>query len=184
VRIDCAHVHAVDTFTSACRRHLRAAFFAVGACGSILVGCASESSQQDTPALSSKPLIPLPQRTLLAQQPEPNCVLKISELRRGEVRVMEREKASTSVANLSIDQGSGRAIGSEILPPSAGATPQRLPTLAQSDPDAGLGQRIKLEHERNCYQQAEMRARERLLLLQKAVRKTIAVVKRIEQNDR
>lgn len=53
----------------------------------------------------------------------------------------------------------------------------------QSNPNASLSQRIKLEYERNCFQQAEMRLREQLLQLQAAIGKTIRSVKRNERSD-
>ena len=41
--------------------------------------------------------------------------------------------------------------------------------VAQADPNLALSQRIKLEYERDCFRRAEMRIRERLLKLQRAM---------------
>ena len=45
----------------------------------------------------------------------------------------------------------------------------RTAKLAQADPNLALSQRIKLEYERDCFRRAEIRIRERLLKLQRAV---------------
>jgi hypothetical protein len=50
------------------------------------------------------------------------------------------------------------------------------PTHAQTDPDAALG--AKLDYERQCYRQAEMILRDRLLGLQASVGETIKAVNR------
>jgi len=184
VRTDYPHTTAVATLVAACRRRLPWVLFAAGACGCVIAGCATETGQQDSVALNPKPMIPLPQQTLLTQQPEPNCVVKMSQLPRGEVRAQEFAKSSTRVANLAVGRASDGAIAAQAQPPTSAVEPQQRPSVAQSDPNAGLGLRIKLEHERDCYQSAEVRARERLRLLQAAVKKTIIVVKRIERGDR
>ena len=58
------------------------------------------------------------------------------------------------------------------------------PALARRDNDASLTQRMMLEFERECYRQAEMRARERLRRLQGSVAGTIKAIKRLEQAAR
>lgn len=174
--------NAVGALIAVWRRRLPRTLFAAGACGCVIAGCATQLSQQDD--VATKPTIPLPQRTLLTQQPEPNCVVKTSQLPRGEVPAPEHANASIRVASLALRRASDGAIAAQAQPRSSGVEPQQRPSVVQSDPNAGLGQRIKLEHERDCYQSAEVRARERLRLLQAAVRKTIVVVKRIERGDR
>ncbi len=89
MRTDYPHTNAVATLIAACRRRLPWVLFAAGACGCVIAGCATETGQQDSVALNPKPTIPLPQQTLLTQQPEPNCVVKMSQLPRGEVRAQE-----------------------------------------------------------------------------------------------
>jgi hypothetical protein len=54
--------------------------------------------------------------------------------------------------------------------------------VAQADPNLALSQRIKLEYERDCFRRAEIRIRERLLQLQRAVAVTARAVKRAEQD--
>ena len=53
---------------------------------------------------------------------------------------------------------------------------------SQSDIDEAY--RVKLEHERECYREAEMRARQRLQHLQTSIGKTINAVNRREQGGR
>jgi hypothetical protein len=77
------------------------------------------------------------------------------------------------------------------LPSQALLTPQpdpgcALKSVATTAPGAApqpsthlLGQVIKLEYERNCFERAEWRVRSRLLRLQAAVAKTISAVKRV-----
>jgi hypothetical protein len=50
--------------------------------------------------------------------------------------------------------------------------------------NAELALRIKLEYERECYRQAEMRVRQRLHLLQSSVGETVKSVNRTEQPSR
>jgi hypothetical protein len=50
-------------------------------------------------------------------------------------------------------------------------------------PGTSLSERIRLEHERNCYQQAELRLRRQLLQLQAAIGRTIASIKRIGRGE-
>jgi hypothetical protein len=45
-----------------------------------------------------------------------------------------------------------------------------------------LSLRIRLEYERDCFRRAEMRTRERLLQLQRAVDATAKAVRRAEQS--
>jgi hypothetical protein len=66
------------------------------------------------------------------------------------------------------------------------ADAQRLASLAPLEPDANadLALRIKLEYERECYRQAEMRVRDRLQKLQASTTDTIKAVKQMEQSAR
>jgi hypothetical protein len=93
--------------------------------------------------------IPLPLQALLTPQPDPGCALK-------SVAMVERSETSPD---------SGRSTT------APGAAPQPSTHL--------LGQVIKLEYERNCFERAEWRVRSRLLRLQAAVAKTISAVKRV-----
>ena len=65
--------------------------------------------------------------------------------------------------------------GSSPSPTGPGPTPQPSRTPL-------LGQLVKLEYERNCFQRAESRGRSTLLRLQTAVAKTIKAAKRVGQN--
>ena len=55
---------------------------------------------------------------------------------------------------------------------------------AQPKSNADLALRIKLEYERECYRQAEARAREQLRKLQASAAETIKAVKQLEQDPR
>jgi hypothetical protein len=121
----------------------------------LLLGCAAEYSQQDSSTRSAKVVIPLPERALLQPQGEPGCELKASQEVGGEGAEQRQPPVPPS--------GSNRRQG-------------------QVDSNAALGLRIKLEYERDCFQRAEMQARDRLHRLQAAVGKTIKTVKRIERN--
>lgn len=55
-------------------------------------------------------------------------------------------------------------------------------TVAQAGSNAGLSQRIALEYERDCYQQAELRMRQRLLRLQAAVGSTMRAVRQLDRS--
>jgi hypothetical protein len=61
--------------------------------------------------------------------------------------------------------------------------PQGEPGKVHGSSDGALSQRVRLEFERNCYQQAEMRARAQLLRLQAAVGKTIRSLDRIDVGE-
>ena len=88
------------------------------------------------------------------------------------------------VANLPYES-SYRSAGSDgppSVPGPAASQPNR--TLAQASSDASLAERIRLEYERNCFQRAEVRVREKLLQLQVAVRKTVRAIGSTERSDR
>jgi hypothetical protein len=128
----------------------------VGLSGCALLGCATDH-QQVKSISSPRPSIPLPSQALLTPQPDPECALK-------DVAIEERSDKPPDV-NPSDSGHSATA---------PGAAPQPSTHL--------LGQLIKLEYERNCFQRAEWRARSRLLRLQTAVAKTIKAAKRVSQN--
>jgi hypothetical protein len=150
-------------------------------CVAGLAVCAlSSCSKYDMAAYSGPSRIPLPKRALLEPPPEPNCTTEASRPGGygsnlpGPER--HREQHRTAVASLA-------AAGiTDTLDAPATATPiQSGSTLAQTDPSLGLSQRIRLEYERDCFRRAEIRARERLLQLQRAVSRTAKAVKRTEQ---
>jgi hypothetical protein len=59
---------------------------------------------------------------------------------------------------------------------SAGQSTAAAGSPPPGDADAGLALRIKLEYERECYRQAELRARNRLHQLQESVSATVKAV--------
>ena len=63
---------------------------------------------------------------------------------------------------------------------------QKVASLAPLQPDANadLAMRIKLDYERECYRQAELRVRESLQKLQTSTGATIKAVKEMEQAGR
>jgi hypothetical protein len=170
MRIATANASILRATFSWGRRHFRLPFMA-GLTGCVLLGCAADYGQQGNDRPSER-AFPLPNRALLASQPEPGCLLKTSNL----TGRKDRTDLSTRVADL--------ATGVRSDVPTAGplgtTTPERK--LVQTNPDASLAERIKLEYERDCLQRAETRAREKLSRLQSAVRKTIRAIRRSEQN--
>jgi hypothetical protein len=140
--------------------------------GSMLASC-SKYELIDAPAGLAH--IPLPKRALLEPLPEPGCTTEASgsgdELHQSQLR----RTLLASLAAASLDRSGQLA---------AGTTVQSDSTLAQTDPNLGLSLRIKLEYERDCFRRAEMRTRERLLQLQKAVGATAKAVRRAEEQSR
>jgi hypothetical protein len=59
-----------------------------------------------------------------------------------------------------------------------------VPPSPEVERNAELALRIKLEYERECYRQAEMRVRERLHQLQSSIGETVKSVNRTEQPAR
>jgi hypothetical protein len=151
------------------RRHFRLAFTA-GLTGCLLLGCAADYGQGDD--RPSKRAFPLPNQTLLAWQPEPGCLLKTSNF----TGRKDRTELPTRVADLA------NGVRSDVptAGPSGTTTPERK--LVQTNSDASLAERIKLEYERDCLQRAETRVREKLSRLQSAVRKTIRAIRYSKQN--
>ncbi len=127
-------------------------------------------------AYSGPARIPLPKRTLLEPPPEPNCTTEASRPGGYGSNLPAPAHHRTMVASLA-------AAGNPdtLDAPTSAAPIQSGSTLAQTDPNLGLSQRIRLEYERDCFRRAEIRARERLLQLQRAVSRTAKAVKRTEQ---
>ena len=154
--------------------HMRLAL-AIGIAGFAGPMLASCSKFELVEASSGLTHIPLPKRALLEPQPEPGCTTEAlgagDELHQSQLR----RTMLASLAAASLDR-SGQS--------GATTTVQSDSTLAQTDPNLGLSLRIKLEYERDCFRRAEMRARERLLQLQKAVGATAKAVKRAEEQSR
>jgi hypothetical protein len=170
MRITIANASILRATFSWSRPHFRLPFV-VGLTGCVLLGCATDYGQQGD-GRSSKRAFPLPNQALLASQPEPACLLKTSNL----TRRKDRTDLPTKVADLAT------GVRSDIptAGPSGTTTPERR--LAQTNPDASLAERIKLEYERDCLQRAETRVREKLSRLQSEVRKTIRAI-RSEHNS-
>ena len=162
------------------RRHLRLPFVA-GLSGCVLLGCAAEYSQQGS-STPTKSAIPLPNQALLTPHPEPGCALKTSELDsdKGQAPVEERKPAR--VANLAAGERSRLSMTSDGAPSVPATAAQPSPALVQTNPDASLAERIKLEYERDCFRRAEARVREKLAQLQSAARKTARAVRRTVSN--
>jgi len=154
------------TFTRGRRLPIPVLAAALG--GSALIGCAGQYAQQDGGALAAKAVIPLPERALLAPQAEPACTLKVSGAKGGDGQTRQSGMLTRKIANLAAFERSDVPIGQADMQPEE----------VQLDPNASLAQRIKLEYERNCFQQAEARVRARLRRLQLAVGRTIVAVKR------
>ena len=68
-----------------------------------------------------------------------------------------------------------------LAPPKEPACAPKVPG-ANTGPNANLSQRITLEYERDCYQQAELRVRHRLLRLQAAVGSTMRAVRQLDRS--
>src|SRR5262252_6403223 len=98
---------------------------AMGLCGLLLTGCASEGGESGRSRQVSKGAIPLPQRALLDRQSEPGCALKVAPMDGGE----RKGKPSTPAAPAANAAG----------PVQEGLT----------GPQQSLATRIKLEYERN-----------------------------------
>jgi hypothetical protein len=163
------------TFSRSCL-HLR--WVVAGLSGWVLFGCAAEYGEQG----SSRPknqMLPLPRKALLTPPSDPGCALKSSDLSGGKD---QPKRMRTRVANLAGAERSDAAIVSGGPRSEPGIASQPKQSLVQTDPNASLATRIKLEYERDCFQRAEARMRERLLQLQAEVRRTIAASRRREQD--
>ena len=183
MRIAVASAGVLRASISWSRQHLRSSLLAAGSSALLLVGCASDYSQKNSSTPGSKSQVPLPKQALLAPPKEPACSLESSGLKTEESRAERTEGASTIVANLAARERFDESNGLGVLPLTSGTVPQPNRMLVQTDPNASLSQRIKLEYERNCFQRAEIQLREHLLQLQAAIGKTIRSVKRIGRSD-
>jgi hypothetical protein len=164
------------TFFRSCL-HLRWPLVA-GLSGWVLFGCAAEYGEQG----SSKPrnqTLPLPSKAMLTPPLDPGCALKSSDL---SGRKDQPHRIRTRVANLAGTERPDAAIVSGSPPSESGIASQPKQPIVQTDPNASLATRIKLEYERDCFQRAEARMRERLLKLQAEVRRTVAASRRREQD--
>jgi hypothetical protein len=182
VRIDIASAGVLGAFISWGRRHLRPSLFAAASGALMLVGCASDYDKPSSSVQSSKSRVPLPKHALLAPPPESTCLLKTSALNNGQSSAKTAEPAVIIGSLAAHDRFDDISGGSLDWPPAFGAERQPNHMLVQTDPTFSLSQRIRLEYERNCFQQAEIRLRAQLLQLQAAIDKTIRSVKRIEKS--
>jgi hypothetical protein len=107
--------------------------------------------------------VPLPKAALLARQAAPDC---------GEAKTADARPAA----------GDSKRMASAVTP--APASPATVSPSPEVERNAELALRIKLEYERECYRQAEMRVRERLHQLQSSVGETVKSVNRTEQPTR
>jgi hypothetical protein len=177
VRSVLVSVAAVVSIAARQARHLRSPLFAAGMSALLLCGCAADHSHGDD-VRSARVHIPRPAQALLIPPKEPVCTPSSSGLRTGK----EQPEAEARVREKR--DGAERSSGStEPGGPRSRQTPQRDPGSAQGHPDASLSQRIRLEFELNCFQQAEMRARAQLLQLQAAVGKTIRSLDRMKSGE-
>jgi hypothetical protein len=120
--------------------------------GCALFGCAADYRHVKSTS-SARSSIPLPSAALLTPPAEPGCALK---------------RAAT-------EESPEKSPGSSPSPTGPGAAPQPSRTPL-------LGQLVKLEYERNCFQRAEWRVRNKLRQLQAAVAKTMKAAKGVSQN--
>lgn len=116
---------------------------------------------------SQRPEIPLPDRALLTPQPAPDC---------DSAPPQTAEAAPRRLANNSAAQSQNPAGASDATGSGAAATPD---AAVQSDPNAELALRIKIEYERECYRRAEVQVRDRLQKLQASTSETIKSVNRL-----
>jgi hypothetical protein len=145
----------------------------------LLTGCATQHGWQDGSMQVAKSAIPLPERSLLKPQPEPGCTTGMPRTDSDQSSERGRDRAHTKVASLATPEQLSDDRSSTPVAPS-----QSMPTLSQADPNAGLTTRIRLEYERNCFQRAELSARQRLHRLQASVARTVAAVRRREMDGR
>ena len=128
-------------------------------------GCAFPFHAEDLarPRSRSASRPSLPRAALLSPQRPPDC---------GEANTADPGPAAL---------GPKRAASTVGVEPTSVAM---MPPKADEDRSADLALRIKLEYERECYRQAEIRVRDRLRQLQGAVSETIKSVNRTEQPSR
>jgi hypothetical protein len=145
-----------------------------GLAGCVLMSCSKyELVDVYSTAYPVPERIPLPKRALLLPPPEPGCTTETSGSG-DDLHMSQLQRTSlASLAAASLDR-SGPSTPATVV--------QSDSTLAQTDPNLGLSLRIRLEYERDCFRRAEMRTRERLLQLQRAVDATAKAVRRAEQS--
>lgn len=152
---------------------LAAAIGVAGLAGCVLVSC----SKYEMVGVRPEPArIPLPKQALLRPEPESGCTAEASgpETLGGDLRPPALRHASAAM--LAAAASDAPRLPARVI---SGVSDS---AVAQADPNLTLSQRIKLEYERDCFRRAEMRIRERLLKLQRAVAVTARAVKRAEQD--
>jgi hypothetical protein len=161
------------------RFRIPAPVLVVAACAVALVGCAPEFDHYGTyyapsaaahrsasASTSARPKIAMPDRALLEPQAEPDCGAPPAQQRADK----DRPRLARAGAE---EQAAGRSDGAT----AAAVTMPSVPGGAGPDANVDLALRIKLEYERECYRQAEMRVRDRLKLLQASTAQTIRTIK-------
>ena len=143
----------------------RAPLLAIAVLGAATSGCAPLYYDDDFPRPRARPepRVPLPKAALLARQAAPDC---------GEAKAADARPAA----------GDSRRMASAVTPEPAPAS--TVPSSPDADRNAELALRIKLEYERECYRQAEIRVRQRLHQLQSSIGETVKSVNRTEQPAR
>ena len=143
----------------------RALVVAITALGAAVSGCAPPYHDDDfaRPRTRSESRVPLPRAALLSPQSAPDC-----------------EEPKTADARPTA--GDPKRMASTVVPEPASAAMVR--PNPDADKNAELALRVKLEYERECYRQAEIRVRDRLRQLQSSVSETIKSVNRTEQPSR
>lgn len=126
----------------------------------------ASAAQAARPQLA-KAKIPVPGSALLTPQADPRC-----EETKSTASLQPAKADPKRVA--SAEAGGGNA-GAAPTPGETAAAGAANPS-APADANRDLALRIKLEYERECYRQAELRARNRLGELQKSVGATIKAV--------
>ena len=183
MRVAAASAGVLSASIAWSREHLRSSLLAAGFSGCLLLSCTAVYPQKVSSPLRSTPHIPLPKQALLEPPKEPDCTVKTSGGKSEDSRAEASEPVSTVVANLAPHGRSDASKGAGSSPPASETAPQPRRVLVEADPKASLSLRIKLEYERDCFQRAEMRVRESLLQLQKAIAKTIRAVKRVRAEE-
>jgi hypothetical protein len=152
-------------------------FLCLAACAAFLAGCTPEyndavygtDSTAATRSARARPKIAVPDRALLVAPAEPDCGTATAQ------QVSDRDR--TRVARYGSE--TTPADGADERTAAAGTSES-----ARVDPNADLALRIKLEYERECFRQAEMRVRDRLKQLQTSTAQTIKTIKSAEQSVR
>jgi hypothetical protein len=151
-------VNRHDIFASLCAAS-RALVLAITFLGAAVSGCAPLYHDDDfaRPRTRSESRVPLPRAALLSPQGAPDC---------GEAKTADPRPVA----------GDSKRMASTVVPEPASAA--MVPPKAEADRDAELALRVKLEYERECYRQAEIRVRDRLRQLQGSVSETIKSINR------